>query len=420
VSRKRKKDEVDLLEGFDFDSILSGEIKGPEAFVPQIDSARLLPPSPEAQKPGESIGAESSTKVAPEPASKLRPNLDQSSIKVASNLGLSESIGAESSTKVAPEPASKLRPDLDQSSTKVAPKAHLEMLAGLQRNALIFIYESCLTTGSRVSPPIQIKNLAEVAKTTVAAARIAVQRLEQKGFVVRFEYKDGRGGWTKYEIPDQIYGQLLFRGSSIKVASNLDRSSIKVAPEPASEPAPNPPCSSSELNLNNITTTEPEFWLSVPKNLEGLVSLKQLREFARQGLIAPEELQTSLDGFALDLEKGLIKAKSGNPMAILIGAIKGGGYISQQYLTELKAALAEVERARVELAQLQAGKVAEELRREFENFRNQFPEEAERMKPHGNLINSFQPGSVGYRLWLEEYRRQKSDEPKDVAKPIEL
>ena len=36
MSRKSKKDEVDLLEGFDFESVLAGEINGPEAFVPSL------------------------------------------------------------------------------------------------------------------------------------------------------------------------------------------------------------------------------------------------------------------------------------------------------------------------------------------------------------------------------------------------
>lgn len=94
-------------------------------------------------------------------------------------------------------------------------------------------------------------------------------------------------------------------------------------------------------------------------------------------------------------------------MAILIGAIKGGGYISQQYLSELKASLAEVEKARAELHKLQAENVAEEIRKEFESFREKFPEQAEKMKPAAKFINTFQAGSVGYRMWVDAFKRQK-------------
>jgi hypothetical protein len=145
----------------------------------------------------------------------------------------------------------------------------------------------------------------------------------------------------------------------------------------------------------------------VPKNLDGLVSVKQLREFVRQGVISAEDLQASLDGFAFDLEKGAVKAKSGNAIAILIGAIKGGGYISQQYLAELRAGLAEIEKAREELRRIQAENAAEQLRREFETFREKYPDQAEGMKPAGKFIANFQPGGVGYRMWVEEYRRQR-------------
>jgi hypothetical protein len=229
---KRKKDEVDLLEGFDFDAAFSGEIKGPEAFVPE----RSKEVAPKLDQ--------SSIKVAPEPA----PKLDQSSTKRKVALH-------QSSIKVASEPAPNHASKLDQSSIKVASILSFDALAGLQRNSLLFIYESCRLFGSKISQPIQIKNLAESIKTTVAAARVAVQRIEEKGFIARFEYKDGRGGWTKYELPNEVYSQLFFRESSIKVASNLDQSSIKVAPEPAPEPAPRSSSSSRVFNLKNSTTT---------------------------------------------------------------------------------------------------------------------------------------------------------------------
>ena len=61
-------------------------------------------------------------------------------------------------------------------------------------------------------------------------------------------------------------------------------------------------------------------------------------------------------------------------MAILIGAVKSGGYISQSYLSELKASLADVEKARQELHQIQAENVSKQLQEEFESFRAKFPE----------------------------------------------
>jgi predicted transcriptional regulator len=304
---------------------------------------------------------------------------------------------------------------LSQSEAKVEPNYGLDALVGLQRQILFFIYESCRASGSKISGPIGIQNLAETARSTVAAVRKALQRLEQKAFLIRAGYKDGRGGWTKYQLPSAAYNALLINETRAKVEPKLSQTRAKVRTEVEPKPEPSSPCSSSNLNLSNTTTTDPtktvseaeSFWLSVPKNLDGLVSVKQLREFVRQGFVSADDLQTSLDGFASDLEKGAVKAKNGNPVAILIGAIKSGGYISQQYLSALKESLAEVERARAELHKMQADNVAEVFRAEFEIFREKYPEQAEKMKPSTKFINTFQLGSVGYRMWLEEYKRQR-------------
>ena len=118
-----------------------------------------------------------------------------------------------------------------------------------------------------------------------------------------------------------------------------------------------------------------------------------------------------MDGFAYDLEKGSIRAKNGNPVAILIGAVKSGGYISQSYLSELKASLAYVAKAREELQQIQAANNTQQLQEEFESFRVKFPDQAEQIKPSSKYLTNFELGSVGYKMWLEEYKKYQGMEP---------
>jgi hypothetical protein len=169
--------------------------------------------------------------------------------------------------------------------------------------------------------------------------------------------------------------------------------------------------------MNNTTTTDPDLWLSVPKNLEGRVSIRQLRDFVKQNLISAEDLQSSLDGFAYDLDKGSIRSKSGNPIAILIGAVKSGGYISQSYLSELKASLADVEKARLEMQQIQAANSTQRLQEEFESFRAKFPDQAERIKPASKYLTSFELGSVGYKMWLDEFKKSASNQTLNSEEP---
>lgn len=61
----------------------------------------------------------------------------------------------------------------------------------------------------RTTPPVAITNLAIATETTVSAGRKAIQRLVAKGFIVREAFKDGRGGWTKYELKEEAYKTLL-------------------------------------------------------------------------------------------------------------------------------------------------------------------------------------------------------------------
>ena len=158
----------------------------------------------------------------------------------------------------------------------------------------------------------------------------------------------------------------------------------------------------------------------MPKNLEGRVSLKQLRDFVKQGLITPEDLQSSLDGFSYDLAKNAIKSKLGNPVAILIGAVKSGGYISQHYLSELKASMADVERSRLEMRQIQSSLASEQIQKEFESFRAERPEEAEKFKPTSTYLTNFEPGSVGYKIWLEEYKKHQNTQHNEAANELAL
>lgn len=196
-----------------------------------------------------------------------------------------------------------------------------------------------------------------------------------------------------------------------KISSKIETDNKQVTKR-VTEQITEPPCSSSSnLNINNTTTTEPDLWLSVPKNLDGRVSIRQLRGFVKQNLISAEDLQSSLDGFAYDLEKGSIRAKNGNPVAILIGAVKSGGYISQSYLSELKASLADVAKAREEMEQIQAANSTQQLQEEFESFRAKFPDQAEQIKPMSKYLTNFELGSVGYKMWLEEYRKSQSIQP---------
>ena len=310
--------------------------------------------------------------------------------------------------------------DREQSVSTPLANLGFEELVGKERDLLLLVFEKCQSTGALESPIFTTEELCTCLKIGSARLRNLIFRLTQKEILTVSQIKLGRAAHRRFSLAKDLFQQIHLGLSVSRPLADREQTVSTPLAKALAKALAEAPCSSSNLNLSNTTTTDPTklvsegaiFWLSVPKNLDGLVSVKQLREFVRQGLVSEDVLQTSLDGFAFDLEKGAVKAKNGNPVAILIGAIKGGGYISQSYVTELKAALAEVEKTRAELHKIQAENVTEQLRVEFEAFREKFPEEAAKIKPSGKFLQSFEQGSVGYRMWLDAFReRQAAQNP---------
>lgn len=352
----------------------------------------------------EPIISQTEVKLEPEVKPSLESNLVQTSAKVEPK----QSRPTPVKIKVEPKPEPNDEPKLGQTPAKVEPNIFFEELVGLQRNVLVHIFEMCVRTGSRTTPPVAISNLAIALETTVSAGRKAIQRLEEKGFIVRGAFKDGRGGWTKYELKEEVYKTLLLDNRTGKLEPNISQSRAKVDTQLEPKPEPSSPCSSSSsLNLNNTTTTEEPFWLNIPERLKGQIPVNQLRAMLKAGTIDHDTLEDSLWGFAHDLEKGLVKSKTNNPTAVFIGAIKNGGYFSQQYLAQKQAELQEVKARVGELKKIREELESGQLTEEFEAFKKDFPEQAEAMKPMSSYIKNFDTGSVGYKMWVDEFRKHQ-------------
>jgi hypothetical protein len=271
---------------------------------------------------------------------KVEPKLSQSEAEPKPKLSQSEAKVEPKSgppnTKVEPELRPKVEPKLSQSEAKVEPKHPLSVLIGLQRNVLLYVYESCRAEGAKVSAPIGIENLSRGLETTVSAARKATQRIEQKGYLSRVQYKDGRGGWTRYAIPDVVYNALLLQETRAKVKPNISQSRAKVEPEP--EPQLRPKLSSSSgstFDLNKTTNTSecdsalPPEWVAIDVTQLGAIGFTQthIRQLQKAGLLNPEELQDSINAFAFDLEvNGKAKKLTGPPLNFFMGCLRKGPY----------------------------------------------------------------------------------------------
>ncbi|MFM6929361.1 MAG: hypothetical protein ACKOX6_12915 [Bdellovibrio sp.] len=277
---------------------------------------------------------------------------------------------SQSWAKPEPQPEPLHEPKLSQTRAKHEPKSrdlrNIHSLIGLQRDALNYIFQNCVTGGSRISSSIAVQNMAMALKTTSAAVRKAVQRLEHdKRFIERYAWKDGRGGWTKYEIFEDIYSQLVMQSRAIH-EPNISQSRAKVEPQLRPQLEPKTPYSSS-VNLKNENTNTVE----VPDNLKPFgISAVNLQRVVETGKCSFEIVQRSLEALSFDVSKG----KKKNVANILFGVLnKGGEYVSQEYAQDLQKEL-QAEFKRIEEAEA-ARRQLEELvaKRKWEEYKAEHP-----------------------------------------------
>jgi predicted transcriptional regulator len=284
---------------------------------------------------------------------------------------------------------------LSQSEVKVEPFGTFESLVGLQRDALIFIFDSCLNSGSKISGAITISNIAISLRSTVAAVRKAIQRLEQKGYISRSQFKDGRGGWTKYEIPQGIYSDLLSAKTRVKVESKLSQTRAKVSTQPEPQPEPLAPYSSSSNNYNINTNT-----IELPENLRRFgISVVNLQNLITSGKTTKEIVENSLTALSFDIEHG----KTGNIANILFGVLgTGREYISQKYSESLQEEL-ELELERIRQAEEnQKRSVEMKLVASFKEYLGQHPEFLDSVKDkHNGFVTS---SELLEKVAFEEYK----------------
>lgn len=276
--------------------------------------------------------SQTEAKLESEPKPSVEPKLGQSRVKLEPNIYAPKKL----EPKVKPQPEPLHEPKLSQTEVKVEPIQSILALVGLQRNILIFLFENCQTLGSRITNPISISNIAMVANTTVSSARKALQRLEQKNFIARHSYKDGRGGFTTYELPTTTYNELIHQGSRAKVKPNLSQSEVKVRTQLEPQPEPTALISSiKDLKRGNTNTGNESIAFVIPENLKAFgVGQRNLENIHQSVGLTVDEIQSSLEHFSWDVEAGIIKK---NHLNLLMGILrKKNVYISSGFSQQVE------------------------------------------------------------------------------------
>jgi predicted transcriptional regulator len=279
-----------------------------------------------------------STEEARNISDKLKPNLSLTEVEVKSILSQTEvkpkSYKAETRVKVKTKPEPLPKPKLSQTEVKFEPNTTFTSFVGLQRNIVLFIYDECQIILNNETHPLSIEHIAIYCKSTKSSVRKAIQRLEQKGAIVRVSFKNGRGGWTRYRLPERIYNEINRTISKGKYEPNLSQTEVKPGTTLRTELKPETLSSSSSLN-NKTTTTLPVEWAEI--NIEAYqvfgFGMTQLKQLASLNVISSQDVEDSLAQYKYDYDSGSLP-RSAN-LNFLMGIMrKGGCYISEGYRTQ--------------------------------------------------------------------------------------
>lgn len=244
-----------------------------------------------------------------------------------------------------------------QTDNKLATIIPFSKLVGLQRELILFICNECKNSRSKTTEALTLEYIAKALQRSNGAVKTTLQRLEAKGCLIRVEFKNGRGGWSRYEVPDIIYHDALRNETDNKAATNRQQTDNKVASQPATELATITPSSSNYINIT--TTSLPEDWKKInisPLEDIGLTE-KHLADILETKLATPEIVQESIYHFAYGIEHNPDKFKTyKDPLNVFIGCLrKGKPWFESTYVSPEQLALkALLEQKKVEKEQLKA------------------------------------------------------------------
>lgn len=105
-------------------------------------------------------------------------------------------------------------------NTNLTQSEHISDVIGVQRTILLFIFTECKKSGSYVTEPLKLINIASHLKIAPGSIKTSILRLCKKNLLKINYFKNGRGGWSVYEIPSSIYDELLNIETKHKLNTN--------------------------------------------------------------------------------------------------------------------------------------------------------------------------------------------------------
>ena len=230
--------------------------------------------------------------------------------------------------------------------TKPTQTRHISIIIGVQRKILLFIFEECKKARSRITEPLSIAHIANAIEIPMGSIKTSVARLCDKQFIKINGFKNGRGGWSSYEIPDDVYKELLQMETQHKLHTNLTQTIHKLDTKPNTQPNTTVPSSSSVLHNKETTTELADEWnFDITSYSKIGFTAAHIKQLASLGTISAIEVEQSLVEFSHDLDNNALPQIKTNKLNFLIGLLRAGqSYVSEGYRNEQEAIISEMAR----------------------------------------------------------------------------
>jgi predicted transcriptional regulator len=257
-------------------------------------------------------------------------NWEQTSNKLVTEV----SSKMETGNKVVTKPVTELVTKWEQTSNKLVTIPSFSELIGLQKNLIIFIYNSCKLERNKSTQALTLEHLTDTFKVSAGTVKTTIRRLERKDCIKRISFKNGRGGWSKYELSESLFMEMLQLESGNKLVTNWEQTGNKLVSQLVTEPVTSLPSSSSLIN----TTTNYRADALAETNIQLTDSLVMvgfnqghIEQLLRDSSLGQEEIQNSLNAFAFDLGFEDVKRKVRSPIGLIMKLLKNGqAYISEK------------------------------------------------------------------------------------------
>jgi len=265
---------------------------------------------------------------------KLKTNLRQTKDKLKSQLE------TELETKIG-------RENLRHTWDKLKTSKLLAKVCGLQRNILLFIYDECQSVLDSETAPLAIEYVSNAVKSTISSVRKTIQRMIVKNILIRADHKDGRGGWTIYRLPEDIYQEINNLKSKNKLETNKRQTEDKVKTQLRTELETSAPSSSSSNLIKTTTTSElaDEWNFDITSYARFGFTTSQIKQLVSLGVISATDVEQSLIEFSHDFDNNALPPIKTTKINFLMGLLRAGHtYVSEGFKNEQEAMILEMAR----------------------------------------------------------------------------